>query len=125
MEPYERLAYAIVLQAAEDYEYAISILHTKAMPRGFVLEAQRLKGDCEKFFCSKYFDLLTSVDPQYLAKNIESMVINSPQMIYNEDDNCFECVCGKKINMKLLNGSKPIIRCKECDTRIRVWGVPI
>ena len=125
MEPYEGLANAIVLQAASDYEYALSILHTKAIPRGYVIEAQRLKGDCDRFFKSDWYSVLTQVDASYITGNIEDMVVNAQQVVYDEQERTFKCLCGKKVNERKLSGSMPIIRCKFCDRRIRVWGVPI
>lgn len=55
MDPYEKLANAIVLQAVKDYRC-----------RGSSDERESL----ERFFRSHWFSVLTSIDPEFLIKNL-------------------------------------------------------
>ena len=55
MDPYEKLANAIVLQAVKDYRR-----------RGSSDERESL----ERFFRSHWFSVLTSIDPEFLIKNL-------------------------------------------------------
>ena len=67
MEPYESLANAIILRAVEDYRAARMKL--KLNPEyGPALE---LAKDCESFFLSEWFSLLTKVDGAVLLKRLQ------------------------------------------------------
>ena len=62
-DPWEELANAIVLQAVKDYRL---VLRTKEhSPKA----AKTIK-ECERFFRSSYFGILTTVDPEYLIKKL-------------------------------------------------------
>lgn len=56
MNPYENLANAIIIQAANDYLHAIEPTEITSI---------------EKFFRSEYFSALTSVDPERLIKRLQ------------------------------------------------------
>ena len=62
MTGYERLANAIVIQAAEDYRDALA--DRKKDP---IQSAKDIK-ELESFFRSGWFRLLTEADPDYLIK---------------------------------------------------------
>lgn len=55
MTPYENLANAIVMQAVKDYRRSIKEDELKSI---------------EHFFRSPWFSVLTSVDPEFLIKNL-------------------------------------------------------
>lgn len=65
----ENLVTAIVRQALIDYRNALKAL--KKNPNN--IDERRIKNECEIFFNSEYFTLLTNVDSAYLLKNIERM----------------------------------------------------
>lgn len=62
MNPYQELANAIVLQAAEDYRKALRKLRRNP---GYG-EALRMKEEVERFFRSKWYTALTTVDGEWL-----------------------------------------------------------
>ena len=69
-EPYENLANAIVLSAVKDYREA-----SKKLARGRRnKEAQQTKDECLQFFRSKWFTVLTSVDPEFLIRKLDEEV---------------------------------------------------
>ena len=69
-EPYENLANAIVLSAVKDYREA-----SKKLARGRRnKEAQQTKDECLRFFRSKWFTVLTSVDPEFLIEKLDKEV---------------------------------------------------
>lgn len=71
MDPYEKLANAIVLLAAKDYRSALKCL--KKTPRN--REAKAAASDLERFFRSGWYSALTSVDGEYLIENIRKEVL--------------------------------------------------
>ena len=58
IDPYQNLANAIVLQAAQDY-------------RHFVESKGKCGKDCEWFFKSEWFQSLTDLDGEYLLNEIK------------------------------------------------------
>ena len=64
---FEMLANAIVKQAADDYRNARRLL--TRMPDAF--QAKERIQDVERFFQSEWYQLLTSVDGEYLLKRLE------------------------------------------------------
>lgn len=73
----ENLVIAIVRQALIDYRDALKAL--KKNPNN--IDESRIKNECEIFFNSEYFTLLTNVDGSYLLKNIERMCKNAKKSI--------------------------------------------
>ena len=71
MDPYEKLANAIVILAANDYRSALKRL--KKTPRN--REAKAAASDLERFFRSGWYSALTSVDGEYLIENIRKEVL--------------------------------------------------
>jgi len=69
-DPYEDLANAIVLGAVKDYRDALKKLRKN--PRNQA--AAILRDDCERFFRSKWYSVLTSVDPEYLIERLKEEV---------------------------------------------------
>lgn len=67
IDPYEKLANAIILQAVKDYREARKKL--KKYPKN--KDAKLMVEDCEKFFCSDWFAALTSIDGQMLLKKLQ------------------------------------------------------
>lgn len=76
-EGYENLVIAIVRQALIDYRNALKAL--KKNPNN--IDESRIKNECEIFFNSEYFTLLTNVDGAYLLKNMERMCKNAKKGI--------------------------------------------
>lgn len=66
-DPYERLAYAIVIQAAEDYRAALKRIKRNAKNRDAVDEALQI----ERFFRSGWYQVLTSVDGEYMIRRLQ------------------------------------------------------
>lgn len=71
MDPYEKLANAIVLLAAKDYRNALKRL--KKTPRN--REAKAAASDLERFFRSGWYSALTSVDGEFLIENLRKEVL--------------------------------------------------
>lgn len=70
MEPYEELANAIIIQAANDYMNALKTL--KLSPKNY--EARQTKRECEEFFLSSWFRDLTDADGKTLMNNLKMEV---------------------------------------------------
>ena len=73
----ENLVIAIVRQALIDYRDSLKAL--KKNPNN--IDERRIKNECEIFFNSEYFTLLTNVDGTYLLKNMERMCKNAKKTI--------------------------------------------
>lgn len=61
-DPYEKLANAIIVQASKDY---MTNLRKKKRNPGSASAEHDIK-ECERFFCSDWYQVLTSVDGEYL-----------------------------------------------------------
>ncbi len=71
---YENLANAIIVQAADDYRKALRALKSgHATARG-VGNAEAIIHECERFFKSSYFELLTTVNGPGLMKQLKKEV---------------------------------------------------
>lgn len=66
----ENLANAIVVQAAEDYRRALKALKRCDRDR----EAIAMKEECERFFQSGWFSVLTSVNGEWLMRKLREEV---------------------------------------------------
>lgn len=70
LTPYEKLANEIVLQAVKDYRDA-----NRKLARGRNnFAAKQLKEDCLKFFHSKWFGILTELNPEVLIRELDKEV---------------------------------------------------
>ena len=67
MDAYENLANAIVVRAAEDYREALKALNLNREDR----DALAMKKDCERFFQSAWFAVLTEVDGSWLMRKLK------------------------------------------------------
>ena len=67
-DPYESLANAIVLQAVADYRAALKKIKRNPKNKEAVSEALQI----EKFFRSQWYQVLTSVDGEYLIRKLQS-----------------------------------------------------
>ena len=72
MSGYENLANAIITQAARDYKYALK--HLKD-PNKDSIEKHIIE-ECEKFFRSDYFKILTKLDGERLMSMIKEKCRN-------------------------------------------------
>lgn len=72
-DPYERLANAIILQAAADYRVALKKIKAHPKDRRAIDEALEI----ESFFRSGWYQQLTSVDGEYLIKRLQDEVRQS------------------------------------------------
>lgn len=70
MTPYENLANAIVVQAANDYREALNALNQNPKYK----PAIKNKSELEQFFSSHWFDRLTKVDGEYLLSVLQKEV---------------------------------------------------
>ena len=66
-DPYEKLANAIILQAVRDWREARHKL--KKRPKNE--DAKLMIEDCEAFFRSEYFNLLTKLDGERLLRKLK------------------------------------------------------
>ena len=66
MEPHEKLANAIVLQAVKDFRAARRKLRRKPQNE----DAKRMIKDCERFFLSDWFVELTDVDGRAVLRKL-------------------------------------------------------
>lgn len=66
MNGYKKLANAIVIRASKDYIHAVKKL--KKYPNNE--RALQTKEECEKFFTSEYFVILTGLDGEVLLEKL-------------------------------------------------------
>lgn len=67
LDPYQELANGIVVQAAQDWRAAVKKLK-KHPDRA---ESRREKEECEQFFLSEWFVLLTEVDGRGILQKLK------------------------------------------------------
>lgn len=77
IECYQDLANAIIRQAIIDYKRATKVL--KKNPRDE--KSVKVKEECETFFNSDYYDLLTSIDSRYFIDNLERVNKNAKKTV--------------------------------------------
>lgn len=70
MNSYEKLANAIVLQAAKDYRTALKRVARHPKDR----DGLAAKNECERFFRSGWFGILTGIDPEMLMRKLQMEV---------------------------------------------------
>ena len=70
MKHYEALANAIIVQAVLDYKAVYKILQKNPKDRIALDQAKHIK----RFFHSRWFRTLTSVDGEYLVRKIENEI---------------------------------------------------
>ena len=68
--PYEKLANAIVLQAVSDYRAALKKVKKNPNNRDAIGEALQI----EKFFRSPWYQVLTSVDGEFLIEKLQKEI---------------------------------------------------
>ncbi|MDY6316472.1 MAG: hypothetical protein SPL49_04560 [Oribacterium sp.] len=73
MDPYEKLANAIILQAVRDWRHGARLLKRHLNSP----EGKRIKYDTEKFFKSKWFSCLTNIDGEMLLQKLQEEVNES------------------------------------------------
>lgn len=69
-EPYERLANAIILQAASDYRRDLKKLKKNPQNRDVMNEVLQI----EKFFRSPWYQVLTTVDGEFLIQKLRKEI---------------------------------------------------
>ena len=72
-DPYERLANAIILQAAIDYRVALKKIRAHPKNRDAVNEALYI----DKFLRSSWYSQLTFVDVEYLLRRLQEEISQS------------------------------------------------
>ena len=70
MDSYEKLANAIALQAVKDYRTALKRVARHPKDR----DGLATKNECERFFCSGWFGVLTGIDPEMLMRKLQMEV---------------------------------------------------
>lgn len=68
--PYERLANAIIIQASKDY---MTSLRKKKRNLGSASAEHDIR-ECERFFRSGWYQVLTSVDGEYLIDKLRKAI---------------------------------------------------
>ena len=71
-DPYESLANSVILQAVKDYRGA----RKKAKYHPKNKDAKLMIADCESFFRSDWFAVLTSIDGEMLLKKLKEEEIS-------------------------------------------------
>ena len=76
-DPWEELANAVIYQAAADWLGAVRTLQHPPGRPGAVQDRQLLKAalmryDCEKFFRSRWFRILTGTDPAVILERLNN-----------------------------------------------------
>lgn len=79
-DPYERLANAIVLQAVSDYRTALKKIKAHPKNRQAIDEALEI----EKFFRSGWYQMITSVDGEFLIRKLQEEVRQSESIRGNK-----------------------------------------
>jgi len=67
IDPYEKLARAIVLQAVKDYRDALK----KLKKRPDYVPAEKTIKEVERFFHSDWYKELTTIEPEILLRKLE------------------------------------------------------
>lgn len=70
VKAYENLANAIVFKAVRDYQHALISLHKAPWNS----RAEGIAKQCEHFFHSQYYRILTSIDGDWLMENAKKQV---------------------------------------------------
>ena len=70
MDPYIRLANAIIIQAGKDYVAALKKLKNGRRNTDAEAEIKSI----ERFFRSDYYSMLTDVDPEFLIRKLREEV---------------------------------------------------
>ena len=133
MNGYEALGNAIILRAVEDYEDAIGVLCTqydwsdrKRMIENTINKDRRMKFDCEKFFNSEFYKILTTIPSELIMKNIIEGVEAAEKTHYDDEKKGFVCTCGNKLNIRRsaikAQTMMPVIKCIYCKRYWRVFG---
>ena len=66
MEEWQDLANAIVLQAVKDYKAALKTLRKNTDHK----PARRMVRECERFFHSGWYEMLTDIEPESLLRSV-------------------------------------------------------
>lgn len=72
-EPYEKLANAIIMQASKDY---MTNLRKKKRNQGSAAAEHDIR-ECERFFRSDWYQVLTSVDGEYLMDRLRKEALGT------------------------------------------------
>lgn len=67
LSPEQMLANAIIVQAADDYRVSLRRLKLNRMNREYL----QMKKECEDFFLSQWFEVLTNVDGKMIMNRIQ------------------------------------------------------
>ncbi|SCI05377.1 Uncharacterised protein [uncultured Clostridium sp.] len=70
MDSFEKLANAIVLQAVKDYRMALKRVARHPKDR----DGLATRNECERFFRSGWFGILTGIDPEMLMRKLQMEV---------------------------------------------------
>lgn len=70
MDSYEKRANAIVLEAVKDYRTALKRVARHPKDR----DGLAVKNECERFFRSGWFGVLTGIDPEMLMRKLQMEV---------------------------------------------------
>ena len=70
MDSFEKLANAIVLQAVKDYRMALKRVARHPKDR----DGLATRNECERFFRSGWYGMLTGIDPEMLMRKLQMEV---------------------------------------------------
>lgn len=75
--PYENLANAIIIKACDDYRVALKRVQRNPDSKLAIDDALSL----EKFFCSLWYQALTTVDGEFLIRKIRAEIMDGGTVI--------------------------------------------
>ncbi len=70
MSEWQELGNAIVLQAVKDYKAAQRVLRKKPDSK----PAKAMIRECDRFFRSSWYEMLTDIEPDCLLRNVKGKV---------------------------------------------------
>lgn len=74
-EGYRLLADAVIIRAAKDYKRAIRVLKKNYNPMSDkYISAQKSARECERFFLSEWFGMLTNLDGATILRKLQEDV---------------------------------------------------
>lgn len=136
-EGYRSLATAIIIQAVNDYERVVAIVRTEYdidyMTEKQIrnlkytkTDAERTKSECERFFYSDWYKVLTTIKADDIIDKIVSGIKNAKDIEEYRKGKHYVCKCGEKIKAGKENQHGgygcPIVKCGNCGAYYRKFG---
>ena len=75
------LANGIIVQAVKDYRYSLMALQIEGISSRQKIECDKLKNQCEKFFKSEWFQMLTTIDGELIMCETKRRVMKKKKKL--------------------------------------------